>query len=86
MALATNDFVALHIGQHRMTKVPFRIKPMLATLEATPFTRPNWTFEEKYDGVRMLAYKETSRVGLISRNAIDRSEPRRRRRCGKGIE
>jgi bifunctional non-homologous end joining protein LigD len=55
-------------------KIPFRISPMLATLVDEPFTRENWIFEEKYDGVRMLAYKEGSRVSLISRNAIDRTE------------
>ncbi len=47
---------------------------MLATLVHAPFTRANWIFEEKYDGVRILAYKEGSRVTLISRNAIDRTE------------
>lgn len=46
---------------------------MLATLVDSPFTRPNWIFEEKYDGVRMLTYKEGSRVSLISRNGIDRT-------------
>jgi bifunctional non-homologous end joining protein LigD len=56
-----------------MSKVPFRVSPMLATLVDAPFTRPNWIFEEKYDGVRMLAYKEGTHVSLISRNAIDRT-------------
>jgi bifunctional non-homologous end joining protein LigD len=56
-----------------MIKVPFRVSPMLATLVDAPFARPNWIFEEKYDGVRMLAYKEGARVSLISRNAIDRT-------------
>jgi bifunctional non-homologous end joining protein LigD len=57
-----------------VAKIPFRVSPMLATLVDAPFTRENWIFEEKYDGVRMLAYKEGSRVSLISRNAIDRTE------------
>jgi len=57
-----------------MSRIPFRVSPMLATLVAEPFSRKNWVFEEKYDGVRMLAYKETSHVSLISRNAIDRSD------------
>jgi bifunctional non-homologous end joining protein LigD len=57
-----------------MPKVPFRIAPMLATLVDSPFTRPDWIFEEKYDGVRMLAYKEGAKVSLISRNAIDRTD------------
>jgi bifunctional non-homologous end joining protein LigD len=47
---------------------------MLATLVDAPFHRANWIFEEKYDGVRMLAYKEKSQVSLISRNAINRTD------------
>jgi bifunctional non-homologous end joining protein LigD len=56
-----------------MDKVPFRISPMLATLVDRPFSKEGWVFEEKYDGVRMLAYKEGQKVSLISRNGIDRS-------------
>jgi len=44
---------------------------MLATLVATPFNKPGWIYEEKYDGVRLLAYKEGDRVRLLSRNDID---------------
>jgi len=47
---------------------------MLATLVDAPFNRANWIFEEKYDSVRILAYKDGSRVSLISRNGIDRTE------------
>jgi bifunctional non-homologous end joining protein LigD len=56
-----------------MDKIPFRISPMLATLVDRPFSKEGWVFEEKYDGVRMLAYKEGQKVSLISRNGIDRS-------------
>jgi len=56
-----------------MEKVPFRAAPMLATLVDKPFARTNWVFEEKYDGVRILAYKEGEKVTLISRNAMDRT-------------
>jgi bifunctional non-homologous end joining protein LigD len=31
---------------------------MLATLVDQPFDEPGWTYEEKYDGVRLVAYKE----------------------------
>jgi bifunctional non-homologous end joining protein LigD len=55
----------------RMDRIPFRLSPMLATLVAAPFKKQGWAFEEKYDGVRILAYKEASRVTLVSRNAID---------------
>jgi bifunctional non-homologous end joining protein LigD len=47
---------------------------MLATLVAEPFHNPAWTYEEKYDGIRMLAYKEGSQVTLLSRNHKDRTE------------
>ena len=56
-----------------MDKIPFRIFPMLATLVDRPFSKEGWVFEEKYDGVRMLAYKEGRKVSLVSRNGIDRS-------------
>jgi len=57
-----------------LARISFRISPMLATLVSAPFSRPNWIFEEKYDGVRMLAYKEGSHISLVSRNAIDRTD------------
>jgi bifunctional non-homologous end joining protein LigD len=47
---------------------------MLATLVAEPFSRPGWDYEEKYDGDRMLAYREGDRVRLLSRNGKDRTE------------
>ncbi len=46
---------------------------MLATLVTEPFNAAGWTYEEKYDGIRILAYKEGSRVQLLSRNAVDRT-------------
>ena len=55
-------------------RIPFRAKPMLATLVDEPFSSPGWTFEEKYDGDRILAYKEGARVTLLSRNAKARSD------------
>jgi bifunctional non-homologous end joining protein LigD len=47
---------------------------MLATLVAKPFHEDGWIFEEKYDGIRILAYKEGTQVTLLSRNDKDRSK------------
>jgi bifunctional non-homologous end joining protein LigD len=56
-----------------MGRIPFRVSPMLATLVEEPFSRQGWVFEEKYDGVRILAYKEGKKITLLSRNGIDRT-------------
>jgi bifunctional non-homologous end joining protein LigD len=47
---------------------------MLATLVSKPFDKPGWVYEEKYDGDRILAYKEEDRVQLVSRNGKDRTD------------
>jgi bifunctional non-homologous end joining protein LigD len=56
-----------------MAHMPRRISPMLATLVAEPFHLPGWTYEEKYDGDRMLAFKREGRAKLYSRNGRDRT-------------
>ncbi|MGA7919094.1 MAG: non-homologous end-joining DNA ligase [Candidatus Acidiferrales bacterium] len=53
--------------------IPFRVHPMLATLVRDPFDKKGWVYEEKYDGYRLLAYKEGDKVSLMSRNDIDRA-------------
>ena len=52
-------------------RIPFRVRPMLAALVPEPFHKRGWVYEEKYDGDRILAYKEGTRVRLFSRNAKD---------------
>ena len=46
---------------------------MLASLVPKPFHRPGWVYEEKYDGCRILAYKEGAKITLRSRNDHDRT-------------
>lgn len=59
--------------KNKPAKLPRLKTPMLATLVAKPFEGPGWIFEEKYDGDRLLAYKEGQTVKLISRNGKDRT-------------
>jgi len=47
---------------------------MLATLAREPFHRPGWVFEEKYDGIRALAFRRDKKLLLISRNFQDLTE------------
>jgi bifunctional non-homologous end joining protein LigD len=46
---------------------------MLATLVDAPFHEPGWIWEEKYDGIRLVALKDGRRVRLLSRNDKDRT-------------
>jgi bifunctional non-homologous end joining protein LigD len=47
-------------------RIPFRVSPMLASLVPKPFQQSGWVYEEKYDGYRILAYKEGAKVTLLS--------------------
>ena len=44
---------------------------MLATLSNDLVTGPEWVYEEKYDGIRALAYRDGERVRLLSRTGQD---------------
>ncbi|MBS2006282.1 MAG: DNA ligase D [Cyanobacteria bacterium SZAS TMP-1] len=46
------------------------VKPMLASLSASPFTREGWIYEPKFDGIRAIAYISSGSVNLQSRNGI----------------
>src|SRR4051812_39234042 len=48
--------------------MPDWLEPMAATLTQERFTGPDWVFERKFDGIRLLAYKHGSDVQLYSRN------------------
>ena len=49
---------------------PEWLEPMAATLTQERFTGPEWTFERKLDGIRVIAYKRGSDVRLFSRNRL----------------
>jgi ATP-dependent DNA ligase len=48
---------------------------MAATLTQERFTGPEWIFERKFDGIRLLAFKNGSDVSLYSRNRLAQHIP-----------
>jgi DNA ligase D-like protein (predicted ligase) len=55
---------------------PDWIEPMAATLTQERFTGPEWIFERKLDGIRLLAFKRAEDVRLFSRNRLPQNLPR----------
>ena len=55
-----------------MTATPFPdwLEPMAATLTQERFSGPEWIFERKFDGIRLIAFKDGADVRLLSRNRL----------------
>jgi bifunctional non-homologous end joining protein LigD len=53
---------------------PEWVEPMAATLTQERFTGPDWIFERKLDGIRLLAFSNESAVRLLSRNKLPLNE------------
>jgi bifunctional non-homologous end joining protein LigD len=51
------------------------IVPMAATLTQERFSGPEWIFERKYDGIRLLAFRKGTSVRLFSRNQLPQHYP-----------
>jgi len=58
-------------GRLKLESVPTEPKPMLATVAPEPFSDPDWVFERKLDGERVLAVFDGRRLRLSSRNGKD---------------
>jgi bifunctional non-homologous end joining protein LigD len=56
-------------------RFPEWLEPMAATLTQERFAGPDWLFERKLDGIRLLAFKRGSDVRLLSRNRLPQSYP-----------
>ena len=56
-------------------RVPDWIEPMAATLTQERFSGPEWIFERKLDGIRLLAFKQGRDVRLLSRNRLPQHLP-----------
>jgi bifunctional non-homologous end joining protein LigD len=57
------------------SSLPDWLVPMAATLTQERFTGPDWIFERKFDGIRLLAFKEGASVRLYSRNRLPQNMP-----------
>ena len=57
------------------TTMPDWLEPMAATLTQERFTGADWVFEQKFDGIRLLAYKCGDDVRLFSRNRLPQNLP-----------
>jgi bifunctional non-homologous end joining protein LigD len=55
--------------------IPEWLEPMAATLTQERFTGPEWIFERKFDGIRLLAHKNGRDVRLFSRNRLPQNIP-----------
>lgn len=51
--------------------LPHQLSPMLAEVGEAAFRHPDWLFEPKLDGYRVLAFLDAGRVTLRSRNGLD---------------
>ena len=57
------------------TPFPDWLVPMAATLTQERFSGPEWLFERKFDGIRLLAFKRGKSVQLYSRNQLIQDIP-----------
>ena len=55
---------------------PDWVEPMAATLTQERFTGPEWIFERKLDGIRLIAFKNGSDIRLYSRNQRPQTMPK----------
>src|SRR5688572_325979 len=55
--------------------MPDWLDPMAATLTQDRFSGREWLFERKFDGIRLLAYKNGGEIRLYSRNRLPQHLP-----------
>ncbi len=66
----TATFVPLNpkgVAGAQLARFPAEVAPMLASLAKSPFSHPDWIFEPKLDGYRIIALIRDGNVTLLSR-------------------
>lgn len=69
--MARRTRVADQAGESQGGSLPDIIRPQLATLVDRPPVGPNWSYEIKFDGYRMLCRIDNGAVTLFTRNGHD---------------
>ena len=62
---------AADVAGARRSPAPRTLAPMLPSVAERPFSHPNWLFEPKLDGYRVIAIIEDGDVRLTSRRGLD---------------
>ena len=68
-----NETKAIY-SKGKKAPVPAQPQPMNATLVKKPFTHPDWLYEVKLDGYRILVKKQGNKVRLFTRGGMDYSK------------
>ena len=68
-----NEKVDIDALLEKGTKSSFlkEVRPMLCTLIKEPFSDPQYLYEVKFDGYRIIAYVKKGKVTLRSRSGLD---------------
>jgi bifunctional non-homologous end joining protein LigD len=56
------------LGHNSVVAIPDWLEPMAATLTQERFEGPEWVFEQKFDGIRLIAFRHEQQIHLFSRN------------------
>jgi bifunctional non-homologous end joining protein LigD len=63
-----------HLGAPKRALAPGAFEPMLCQTAEAPFSSPDWIFELKYDGFRMLGFGGAGQAALRYRSAQDSTD------------
>ncbi|MXN66681.1 ATP-dependent DNA ligase [Stappia sp. GBMRC 2046] len=69
--MTAKDFPAKAIEGAEAAAHPEWRAPMLAVLTEERFSKPDWIFERKFDGERILVFREGENIRLLTRNRKD---------------
>jgi len=63
-----------NLAKAKKTPFPNDVRPMMATLVDQPFDGPDWIYEIKWDGYRVISYLNKGKVEMRSRNNLSFNE------------